>query len=395
MPSCALHRLAPPRERRTDQCCAARAVSPQPPSKLGDGTGASDYALLPAADAIEPSLLAAAESQLVREEMAERRKQDDARLYEEIERHRNYLSAVAAAEQRARLEARRAAKATAKEFAANPARARRLRRRQGQIAPASSGHRVVIFGLPYEQKAAALRRRLRAVLEESAHLYLDQQAIRRMQAGGQAEAGEAGEAGEAISRSEVEAGEAISRSEVEAGEAAASEVADGAEPPAGAQAAGALAGAGHADGVGALPLAPTAMPPPPPPPLEVTASDGDDDALDGTLGSHLPTGPDDGADDPATPGAADEIVAGTRGVADVANAATAGGDATDERDWASDPLGWSSLLPRGPTSQSAGEELWLELGRDGQLPSGMLPAVWVCADRFGRSKGLGESAAHA
>jgi len=69
-------------------------------------------------------------------------------------------------------------------------------------------------------------------------------------------------------------------------------------------------------------------------------------------------------------------------------------------DWASDPLGIGNSLPRimqspeGSTSSrdagddAGGDSLWLRLDKDGRLPLGLLPSVWVGSDRFGRSKGL-------
>ena len=89
----------------------------------------------PAADAIDPDLLADVESRLMVEEMETRKADDDVRREQEIARHRLYLSAVAAAEQRAKQAAEQAAKTKAKAKL-------RSRARQATTAAASSPHRV-------------------------------------------------------------------------------------------------------------------------------------------------------------------------------------------------------------------------------------------------------------
>jgi len=66
-------------------------------------------------------------------------------------------------------------------------------------------------------------------------------------------------------------------------------------------------------------------------------------------------------------------------------------------DWANDPLGLAQAisipsigaLTSTGAKEGADTSLWMEIDRDGQLPPGILPSVWVGADRFGRSKGIG------
>ena len=89
----------------------------------------------------------------------------------------------------------------------------------------------------------------------------------------------------------------------------------------------------------------------------------------------------------------------------VSAAASAAVSAMNGVDWASDPLGLGASLPRllQPTGTAAtapaegapgkgapGTALLVELDRtSGRLPPGVVPPVWVGADRFGRSKGIG------
>ena len=96
----------------------------------------------------------------VQEELASRRKTSDAQDLEqrrkdtqEIERHRHYLSAVAAAEQRARKAAKEARRIAAQQTP--PAKQPRILRTRKTLARPPSPHRVVVFNLPYKQKGSA------------------------------------------------------------------------------------------------------------------------------------------------------------------------------------------------------------------------------------------------
>jgi hypothetical protein len=105
----------------------------------------------------------------------------------------------------------------------------------------------------------------------------------------------------------------------------------------------------------------------------------------------------------AVAGAAAGAGAGAAVGAAVGAAAGAAASAVNGVDWASDPLGLGASLPRllQPTGATApaesapgkgapGTALLVELDRtSGRLPPGVVPPVWVGADRFGRSKGIG------